>query len=354
MNQLQIGLPEIVAALIVVALNAYVLLGGADFGGGVWDLLASGPRRREQRALIRDSIAPIWEANHVWLIVVIVMLFTAFPTAFAALTTVLHVPLALMLVGIVLRGAAFVFRSYGTWRDGWQRTWGRIFAVASVITPLCLGAAVGAIASGRAGEAADMLHTASTSPASFAAVFVSPWLAPFPLAVGAFALVLFAFLAAVYLTAAAENAATRDDFRTRAVAAGVAVFIVAALTLAVSHFAAPRLRWGLLASRWAVPLQLATALSALTVFWALWRERWALARVAAAAQVSLILWGWTLAQFPQIVPPNLSIRDAAAPSITLELLLWGLAGGALILIPSLAYLFRTFAAVRAERPDEES
>lgn len=354
MSQWQIGLPEMVAALIVVALNAYVLLGGADFGGGVWDSLASGARKEEQRSLIRYSIAPIWEANHVWLIVVIVMLFTAFPTAFATLTTVLHVPLALMLVGIVLRGAAFVFRSYGAWGEGWQRSWGRVFATASVITPLCLGVIVGAVASGRAGEAADTLHAAATSPVSFIAVFVSPWLSPFPLAVGLLALVLFAFLAAVYLTAAAEDAATRSDFRTRAVGAGIAVFIVAALTLAVSHFSAPRLGWGLLASGWAVPLHLATAFAALGVFWALWQQRWGLARVAAAAQVSLILWGWVLSQFPLIVPPGLSIRAAAAPPITLELLLWTLAAGALILVPSLAYLFRTFAAVRAERTDEPS
>jgi hypothetical protein len=116
-----IGLPEIVAALMVLALNAYVLMGGADFGGGLWDLLASGPRRDAQRALIADSIAPIWEANHVWLIVVVVVLFTGFPVAFGTLATVLHIPIALMLIGIVLRGSAFVFRSYGS-RDHARRT----------------------------------------------------------------------------------------------------------------------------------------------------------------------------------------------------------------------------------------
>lgn len=341
-----IGLPEVVAGIIVVALDAYVLLGGADFGGGVWDMLARGPRAREQRALIRDSIAPIWEANHVWLIVVIVMLFTAFPPAFAALTTVLHIPLALMLVGIVLRGAAFVFRSYGQWGEGLQRTWGRIFAGASIVTPLCLGITVGAVASGRAGAAFGALNGRSVPRPSFADVFVFPWVAPFPVAVGVFALVLFAFLAAVYLAAAATDEATRADFRTRALGAGVAVFVVAALTLAIAQVEAPRLHWGLLASRWAVPVHVATGVSAVVAFWALWQRRWSLARVAAAAQVSFILWGWALSQFPDLVPPVISIRTAAAPSITLELLLWGLAGGMLVLVPSLAWLFRTFAAVR--------
>src|SRR6185436_7011271 len=109
-----LGLPEIVAGIMMLVLNAYVLMGGADFGGGVWDLLATGPRRERQRNLIASSIAPIWEANHVWLIVVVVMLFTAFPVAFSAFSTVLHIPLSLILIGIVMRGSAFVFRSYGS------------------------------------------------------------------------------------------------------------------------------------------------------------------------------------------------------------------------------------------------
>src|SRR6185503_10028786 len=133
---LTIGLPELIAAVMAVALNAYVLTGGADFGGGVWDLFAAGPRRDRQRALIAESIAPIWEANHVWLIVVVVVLFTAFPPAFAMLGTVLHIPLTILLVGIVLRGSAFVFRSYGT--RGRSR-WGAAFASASIVTPLLLG-----------------------------------------------------------------------------------------------------------------------------------------------------------------------------------------------------------------------
>src|SRR5213079_2749803 len=132
-----IGMPEIVAGIMVLALNAYVLMGGADFGGGVWDLLAIGPRREAQRALISDSLAPIWEANHVWLIVVVVMLFTGFPAAFGTLGTVLHIPISLMLIGIVLRGSAFVFRSYGAATETARYRWGATFAAASIVTPLC-------------------------------------------------------------------------------------------------------------------------------------------------------------------------------------------------------------------------
>jgi hypothetical protein len=204
-----IGRPEIVAGIMVLALNAYVLMGGADFGGGVWDLLASGPRRDAQRDLIAKSIAPIWEANHVWLIVVVVLLFTAFPVAFSTLAIVLHIPITLMLIGVVLRGSAFMFRSYGSRAGAARHRWGVAFAAASAVTPVLLGTIIGAIATGDVATAYGRVGAAT-----FPQVFIAPWLAPFPIAVGLFALALFAFLAAVYLTIEAkDDAALRDDFR---------------------------------------------------------------------------------------------------------------------------------------------
>jgi len=331
MNGLTFGLPEVIAAVMGVALNAYVLTGGADFGGGVWDLCASGPRRDRQRALIADSIAPIWEANHVWLIVMIVVLFTGFPPAFALLGTVLHIPLTIMLVGIVLRGSAFVFRSYGS--RGRSR-WGTAFAIASIVTPLLLGIIVGAVATGAVAEGA-----AKIGAGTFAEVFVRPWAAAFPVSNGLFALALFAFLAATYLTVDADEDGLRDDFRARALLAAGLVFVCALAALLLARSAAPRLAMGIAG---ALLIQAATALSAVTAIVALWRRRFRVARVAAAAQVSLILWGWLLAQYPYIVPAALSIRDAAAPAVTLRLLAIGLAAGAAILLPSLRYLLRTF------------
>src|SRR6476659_10900712 len=144
---MSLTLPEVAAWIIVVALNAYVLFAGADFGGGVWDLLASGPRRGRQRDVIAHAIGPIWEANHVWLILAIVLTFTCFSPVFARLGTILHIPLTLMLVGIVLRGSAFTFRTYDSQHDATQRRWGRIFASASVLTPVLLGICIGAVAS---------------------------------------------------------------------------------------------------------------------------------------------------------------------------------------------------------------
>jgi cytochrome bd ubiquinol oxidase subunit II len=343
------ALPDVVAIATMLMLNAYIVTGGADFGGGVWDLFARGPRREEQRQLIAEAIGPIWEANHVWLIVVVVMLFGAFPPVFSTLGIVLHIPLTAMLVGVVLRGCGFVFRKYGTNRRGEQR-FGRMFAVASTTTPLIFGICVGAVASGAVGRASTLLATGvqRSAAASFRQIFVAPWLAPFPLVVGILALALFAFLAAVYLALAAPTLALRYDFRRRAFGAAVVVFAAAISGLLVAPDEAPHLD-RLLAATWlAAALQLAIAAAGVATLAALVREWWRVARAAAALQVSLILWGWALAQYPYMVPFTLTIHDAAAPPITLALLLGGLAAGSLVLIPSLVYLFRTFSDLRAE------
>jgi cytochrome d ubiquinol oxidase subunit II len=338
-----VSLADLLAATIFVALNAYALLAGADFGGGVWDLLARGPRKDAQRELIADAIGPVWEANHVWLILALVLLFTAFPPAFARLGTLLHIPLSLALIGIVLRGSAFTFWRYGSGGhgDAAPRRWGVVFAIASLITPLLLGMTIGAIASGALGDAARTLGTG----AGFSARYVAPWLNPFTVSVGLFALVAFAFLAAVYLPLETRDAALQEDFRRRALGAGAALFAAAGLALVWSGPYAPRVRAALIFAAWALPLHLLTAGAAVTALAALWRRRWRLARVAAAGQVSLILWGWALSQYPAIVPPDLTIAGTAAPAVTLRLELGVLALGAVVLFPSLGYLLRVFKGV---------
>ena len=318
------------AAAMLGALVVYALLGGADFGGGVWDLLASGPRRHEQRALVERAIGPVWEANHVWLIIVVVILFTAFPPAFAAAGTALHVPLTLMLLGVVLRGTSFTFRHYDS--DGAHAGWGRVFAIASAVTPVLLGVVLGAVTSGRLRFAGDLPVDG----------FVRPWLEPFPWFVGLFTLALFAMLAAVYLTVEARDPLLVEDFRRRALAAAVAVGL-SALAAALAAGALPS-GFGarLLGSWWSLPLQLATGASAVTVFAALALRRFQLARFAAAAQVTLIVCGWGLAQLPYVIAPDFTVEGAAAPATTLRLLLLTLGAGALVLVPSLLYLMRVF------------
>lgn len=327
-------LPDLLAALIVLALTAYVLLAGADFGGGVWDLLASGPRKDAQRELIARAITPVWEANHVWLIFVVVVLFTCFPPAFARIAVVLHVPLALLLFGIVLRGSAFIFRAYDVRPGAARWRWGRTFAVASLVTPVLLGVCIGALASERV-----------TPPTGgFLDGYVRSWATPFAFTVGLFALVLFAFLAATYLTLESGDADLREDFRRRALGAAVVLGGTALLVGLLSHAAAPRIRAGLTTAPWAIPLQLNTAAVAVAALWALWTRRFALARLAAGLQAALVLWGWAFAQYPYLVPPDLDIAVAAAPAVTLRLVLLGTAGGMVVLVPSLWYLLRVFKA----------
>jgi cytochrome d ubiquinol oxidase subunit II len=328
-----IGAPELLAGAILVSLTAYLLLAGADFGGGVWDLVARGERQQDQRALISHAIGPVWEANHVWLILVVVLLFTCFPTAFSQLMIALHIPLTLVLLGIVLRGSAFAFRSYGGDDEPAQRRWGRLFASASLVTPLLLGTGFGAVAAGR---------VQPPSGAGFIADYIRPWLTPFTLSVGVLTLVLCAFLAAVYLTLETSDRDLQEDFRIRALVTGFVAFFAAMTTLALAWEEAPLVWHGLVASPRAIPVHLATGACAVIALQALWRRSFRLARVAAAAQVGLILWGWALAQFPLLLPPSLSIRDAAAPVLTLRLTLGALALGALVLLPSLKYLFSVF------------
>ena len=320
------------AAVMFLALVLYAILGGADYGGGVWDLLASGPRAKEQRRLIEQAIGPIWEANHVWLIFVIVILFTAFPPAFAAVSIALHIPLTLMLLGIVMRGTAFTFRHYDLQRGDVQRKWSRVFGGASVITPITLGMCIGAVATGEIRVENGMVTSG----------FVHPWLGLYPFMVGLFALALFAFLAAVYLTVETDDRALQDDFRKRALVTAVVVGVLAFTVFLLSHREAPGVHAGLVARPWSLSLQVVTAINAIGAIASLWKRRFRLARIFAAAQVTLILVGWVLTHFPYLVPPDISIHSAAAPESVLKAVLWTSALGAVVLIPSLYALFRIF------------
>ncbi|HLM01627.1 MAG TPA: cytochrome d ubiquinol oxidase subunit II [Pyrinomonadaceae bacterium] len=327
----------IIAGIMIAALVFYALLGGADYGGGVWDLFAFGERAKRQRELITKAIGPVWEANHVWLILVIVILFTAFPPAFAAIATALHIPLTLLLIGIVLRGTAFTFRTYDAQRDDVQRRWSLVFSIASIITPVLLGVTLGAIASGRIRVENGVVTTG----------YFNSWLAPFPLAVGFFALALFAYLAAVYLTLETTERDLQEDFRRRALISGVVVGLLALIVFLLAETGAPTVRAGISRSSWALGLHSLTALSAIGAFYALWTRKYKPARAFAAVQATLILLGWALAQFPYLIEPDVTITSAAAPRITLQLLLGALALGAILLFPSYYYLFRIFKSENA-------
>lgn len=328
------ALSDLVGFVMIAALVLYALGAGADFGGGVWDLFASGPRARRQREVIAQAIGPIWEANHVWLILVIVLLFVAFPPVFAAMSIALHIPLTVMLIGIVLRGSAFVFRSYDVQTDDVQRRWSRLFAVGSIVAPIMLGVCVGAIASGTI--RVDLKTGAVQTN------FISQWLGVFPFAIGFWTLALFAFLAAVYLTNETRELELREDFRRRALAAGMAVALFALVSFILAQRGAPLIRNGLSKEWWSIPFQFLTGLFSVGALAAVWMRRYRLARVLAMTQITFIIAGWGLAQFPFLIEPDLTFSNSAAAESVLRDLIRALTAGAVLLFPSLWYLYRIF------------
>ncbi len=320
------------AGCILASLVLYALFGGADFGGGVWDLLARGPRAADRRRLIAGAIGPVWETNHIWLIAAIVILFTAFPRAFAVVCTALFVPLSIVLAGIVLRGAAFSFHAYRLHEARGAGRWGAVFASASLVTPVFLGIVFGAITSGR---------IRATEPLAFTGD-VRVWLSPFPISVGFLALASLAFLAAVYLILETKDPGLREEFRRDSLRSAVAVVFCSGLALALAADGAHEFFRALTGGSWSIPLVAAEAAAAAGAIASLALRRYPLARACAAAQVSLLLIGWGMAQYPYLVRPDVTVFSAAASPRTLRFLLVALAAGAVLLFPAIFFLFRVF------------
>ena len=322
---------EFVYLTMGVALVIYALSAGADFGAGVWDLLS---RKEEQRKALEKAIAPIWEANHVWLIFIIVVMFTAFPKAFAVLSIAFHVPLTLVLIGIVLRGAAFVFRSYGLVADETRARFGRVFAWASALTPICLGWVLGGMSSGAIIVEGEMVRSG----------YFAGWTTPFAMAVGAFALVLFALLAAVYMTVETDGD-VREWFRRRAIACE----LQAAPTALVTYLLAPA---ALIAG--SVAAQVITALAACVTLTALWRRRFGIARGAVIAQVALIVVDFGLAMRGDFVLGVVGVGNSGTQAPALPLLIAITLGGSVLLVPSMIALYRQFKGAESASPSRPS
>lgn len=321
------------AALLWLSLTAYAVLGGADFGGGVWDIFASGPRKQAQRRAVATAMGPVWEANHVWLIFMITGLFTAFPTAFTRLALGLYLPFSLIALGIVLRGAAFAFRAHGAPEHGAPSGWGIAFGGASTVTPFLLGACAGAVAAG----------AVPVGPEHTAASLLSGWTTPFALLCGAMALSVCSGLAAAYLAVEASDggdAVLAGDFRRRALLAGFATLVLALAALPLTRASAPGLWSGL--THQGLPLMVVAMVLAVAAAVAMYRRRYHAARVAAASQVAAILLAWALAQYPYLVPPDLTVEGTAGPPETMALLLVTIIIGGALLVPSLLLLFRVF------------
>jgi cytochrome bd ubiquinol oxidase subunit II len=319
---------DVVALILMVGITAYALFGGADFGAGFWDLTAGGTERgREPRSVISHSIGPVWEANHVWLIFCLVVLWTAFSEAFASIMLTLFVPLSLAALGIVFRGSAFAFRKEVT-RTSSQRNFGAAFAMSSVIVPFCLGAVAGAIASGRVpagGKAGDPW---------------SSWINPTSILGGVLAVTVCAYLAAVYMVWDARRLdvpGMAEYFRRRAVGAAVVAGVVALAGIVVLHADAIYVFHGL-TSR-ALPLVILSALCGLGSLALLMRANNTGARVLAMGAVATVVFGWGVAQYPYLLPTSQTLSAAAAPDATLWSVVIVFVIAAVVILPSLGLLY---------------
>jgi len=319
---------DAVAVVLLIGVTMYAVFGGADFGAGLWSLLAGGGERgRRPRELIDWAIGPVWEANHVWLIFVLVVLWTGFSSAFEAIFSTLFIPLSLAALGIVFRGAGFAFHHTA------RRARGRAFAqsafgLASLLTPFFLGTVVGAIASGRVpvgnatGDAVDS------------------WLNPLSLVIGALFVATGAYLAAVFLVSDARRAGSPDlerYFSIRALVAAVGTGALAAVGLVFLHRDARFVFDGLTGD--GLPLVILSLVCGIGVLVLLHRGARRGARPLAVGAVAAVIWGWGVAQWPYLLPQTLTISAAAAPSATLTGVLIVFAVAVVVVLPSIGLLY---------------
>lgn len=313
---------DVALVVLWLGITLYALLAGCDFGVGVWHLLATGPDRDRQRALIERGIGPVWEANHVWLILSITLFWIAFPAAFGAFAATLYLPLALVALGVVGRGAAFAFRRPGT-------AYALVYGVSSVITPFVLGMVAGALAAGR------------VPPVVGAGDAIDSWINPTSVYCGALAIGGCAYLAAAYLTADAIRSgdpALVEAFRRRALGAAVAVGLAALTGLAMLRADAPGLVEGMTGR--GMPITTASILGGLASLILMAARRYRYARVAAAGTVAMLLWGWGAAQYPVLLHPGLTVARPSDTPTVLSAVVAALAVSALVLAPAIGWLLQ--------------
>lgn len=320
-------LEAVVAAALFTGVLAYAVLAGADFGSGFFDLTAGDARSGARlRTLVDHSIGPVWEANHVWLIYVLVTWWTAFPESFAAAMTTLWLPMMLALLGIVLRGASFAFRKYSE-TLGQARLFGAVFALSSILAPFFFGCVAGAVASGRV-------------PAEGGGDLLGSWLTPTSLFGGLIAVGTCAFLAGSFLVADARRSGQEDlaeQLRPRVLAVGVVTGLVVFAAMLPLRSDAPTLFDGLVGR--ALPLVVLSAVAGAATLWLVWRRRYAVARFTAVGAVATVVLGWGVGQYPWLLVDEVTFADAAGADATLRALLVAVALAGVIVLPALGYLF---------------
>ncbi|MCM2322832.1 MAG: cytochrome d ubiquinol oxidase subunit II [Oligoflexia bacterium] len=332
MSLLQVG----ILFFLGVAILLYVLLAGADFGAGILELFRGRRRRDEQVRLISHAVAPVWEANHVWLILAVVILFVGFPKVYTSLTVYLHIPMLAVLVGIVARGSAFTFRHYDTLSPRFFRLYSAVFAASSLWTSFFLGVVAGA----------SFLGAIDPGATGFAALYVAPWLNAFCLILGLFTSSLFAFLAALYLVGETREPELQAIFRARAAWAATGMVALGALVFASAEAKGLPLARAFFAN----PLSIGSFILATLIwipFWGSMRQgRAGWSRTLGAGVVGLVICGWFAVQFPVAIRhvggSGLTFAEASAPAATLRAMLIALLVGSLLIFPALGYLLKVF------------
>jgi cytochrome d ubiquinol oxidase subunit II len=330
----------VVITFLLVSVFLYCLLGGADFGGGIIELFSRGKNKEKVQELISISIAPIWEANHMWLIITVVILFNAFPAIYSLVSVSLYIPLILLLIGIVLRGSAFAFRHYDAFKDSSQKIYSRVFRYSSLMVTFFFGLIIGAIISGKI----------SFHPVSFYEGYIEPWFNFFSISVGLFLISLFSFLAAVFLIGDSEDKELIKVFTIKSKQANIASVITGGMV-----FASSLIEQNGFAERFITnPVSLLLIILAsilLPVLWKILNDglKWP-SRILAGTQMLLILGAFYAVYFPVIVRirdgNDLTLFNSHAPAVTQNYLGWALIIGSVIIFPALFYLYKVFQLER--------
>lgn len=324
-------LENISAFLVLIGVIMYAAFAGADFGGGLWTALASGPRADEQRTGLFHAIGPVWETNHVWLIFVIVALFTCFPKGFEVLFIALLAPLAFALVGINFRGAAFVFRHFGKYKHAELPATETVFSVSSILTPFFLGMSVSSLGAGHI----VILNGRVTSG------LWSSWITPFTFVGGLIGLGICAYITPFYMTVRTTGN-LREDYRKRALAAAIVLGILTAVEIPVAWLDAPLFFERMIRPLTAIFVFVAAICGSTTLF-LLWKRSYLVAQLLADVTIALTITGYAAALYPDIVIGQLTFADAAAPESTLFAVITTFLPGAALLGPSLTFFYKIFA-----------
>jgi cytochrome d ubiquinol oxidase subunit II len=325
-------------AYLWAAVLLYVLMGGADFGAGVLEFLSTAKSKDRTRKVMYRAIGPIWEANHMWLIIAIVILFVGFPVIYATMSVYLHIPLTIMLLGIIARGTAFTFRNYDAVKDKMQVVYSKTFMYSSVITPLFLGIIAGSAVSGRIDlNAADFLDA-----------YIFSWLAPFPVAVGIFTVIICGFLAAIFIIGETRSEEDKRRFVNKSKHMSIAALIAAALVFVAARIENIPLAHWLFGNPVSIACVVLAIISLIWMWTSLFTRQTKLIRIIAGAQITLLLIAITYEHYPVLVNlknhEGLSLLSQHGEEKTIRALGIALLAGSVLILPSLFYLLYSFSS----------